>query len=154
MYCLHLQCRRISSASRLCSLLAYSSTLKMEVVHASKISECFYQTTRRHIPQDDVRTPKLTRTVAVEDTRTNNRVRRHTQKLKKEFLLNKTYKSSSYLTGNTLHLHYRAQPVNAVWGNSRCLLWEPYGTNRLRCVDRMHSFGMLKRVVNIVTTGL
>jgi hypothetical protein len=24
------------------------------------------------------------------------------------------YKSSSYLTGNTLHLRYRAQPVNAV----------------------------------------
>jgi hypothetical protein len=29
---------------------------------------------------------------------------------------------SSYLTGNTLRLRYRAQPVNAVWGNSRCLL--------------------------------
>jgi hypothetical protein len=27
-----------------------------------------------------------------------------------------------YLTGNTLRLHYKAQPVNAVWGNSRCLL--------------------------------
>jgi hypothetical protein len=23
---------------------------------------------------------------------------------------------------NTLRLHYKAQPVNAVWGNSRCLL--------------------------------
>jgi hypothetical protein len=29
---------------------------------------------------------------------------------------------SAYLTGNTLRLRYRAQPVNAVWGNSRCLL--------------------------------
>jgi hypothetical protein len=29
---------------------------------------------------------------------------------------------STYLTGDTLRLHYRAQPVNAVWGNSRCLL--------------------------------
>jgi hypothetical protein len=29
---------------------------------------------------------------------------------------------SPYLAGNTLRLHYRAQPVNAVWGNSRCLL--------------------------------
>jgi hypothetical protein len=29
---------------------------------------------------------------------------------------------SPYLTGNTLRIHYRAQPVNAVWGNSRCLL--------------------------------
>jgi hypothetical protein len=28
----------------------------------------------------------------------------------------------SYLTGNTSHLRYRAQPVNAVWGNSRCVL--------------------------------
>jgi hypothetical protein len=35
-----------------------------------------------------------------------------------------------YLTGNTLRLRYRAQPVNAVWGNSHCLLWEPYGTNK------------------------
>jgi hypothetical protein len=37
---------------------------------------------------------------------------------------------STYPTGNTSHLHYSAQPVNAVWGNSRCLLWEPYGTHR------------------------
>jgi hypothetical protein len=27
-----------------------------------------------------------------------------------------------YITGNTLRLYYRAQPVNIVWGNSRCLL--------------------------------
>jgi hypothetical protein len=26
------------------------------------------------------------------------------------------------LAGDTSHLLYRAQPVNAVWGNSRCLL--------------------------------
>jgi hypothetical protein len=30
------------------------------------------------------------------------------------------YKLSPYLTGNTLRLRYKAQPVNAVWGNSRC----------------------------------
>jgi hypothetical protein len=41
--------------------------------------------------------------------------------LKTEFLLNNIYKSSPYLTGNTLRLHYKAQPVNAAWGNSRCL---------------------------------
>jgi hypothetical protein len=35
-----------------------------------------------------------------------------------------------YLTGNTLSLRYRDQPVNAVQGNSRCLLWEPYGTHK------------------------
>jgi hypothetical protein len=38
--------------------------------------------------------------------------------LKPGFLLNNIYKSSSYLTGNTLRLHYKAQPVNAVWGIS------------------------------------
>jgi hypothetical protein len=46
------------------------------------------------------------------------------------FLLHNIYKLSSYLTRNTLRLHYKAQPVNVVWGNSRCLLWEPYGTHR------------------------
>jgi hypothetical protein len=40
-----------------------------------------------------------------------------------------TYKLSPYLTRNTSHL-YRAQPVNAVWRNSRCLQGEPYGTYR------------------------
>jgi hypothetical protein len=39
-------------------------------------------------------------------------------------------KCSPYLTGDISRLRYRAQPVNAVWGNSRCLLWEPYGTQR------------------------
>jgi hypothetical protein len=29
-----------------------------------------------------------------------------------------------YLTGNALRIRYKAQPVNAVYGNSRCLLWE------------------------------
>jgi hypothetical protein len=32
------------------------------------------------------------------------------------------YRYSPYHTGNTLRLRYRAQPVNAVWGNSSCLL--------------------------------
>jgi hypothetical protein len=40
---------------------------------------------------------------------------------------------SSYFTGNTLCLFYKAQPVNAVWGNIRCLLWEPYGTHKYTC---------------------
>jgi hypothetical protein len=35
-----------------------------------------------------------------------------------------------YLTGNILRLRYKPQPVNAVWGNIRCLLWGPYGTHR------------------------
>jgi hypothetical protein len=33
-----------------------------------------------------------------------------------------TYKLSSFLKENTSRHRYRAQPVNAVWGNSRCLL--------------------------------
>jgi hypothetical protein len=41
--------------------------------------------------------------------------------LKTEFLLNSIYESSSYLTGNTLRLRYKDQPVNAVWENNRCL---------------------------------
>jgi hypothetical protein len=41
---------------------------------------------------------------------------------------------SSYLTGNTLSLRYRAQQVNAIWGNSRCLFWERYETE-------VHSLG-------------
>jgi hypothetical protein len=51
--------------------------------------------------------------------------RSHFNPLKTEFLPNNIYKSSSYLTGDISRLHYQAQPVNAVWGNSRCLLWEP-----------------------------
>jgi hypothetical protein len=50
--------------------------------------------------------------------------------LKTEFLPNNIQEFSSYLTGNTLRLHYKAHPVNGVWGNSHCLLWEPYGTHK------------------------
>jgi hypothetical protein len=46
----------------------------------------------------------------------------HVNLLKICFPLNIIYKPSPYLTGSTPHLRYRAQPVNAVWGNSRCLL--------------------------------
>jgi hypothetical protein len=63
--------------------------------------------------------------------------------LKTEFLLNNIFKSSLYLTGNTLRLRYKAQLVNAVWGNSRCLLWEPYGTH-IHCVGRMHLSNIYK----------
>jgi hypothetical protein len=41
------------------------------------------------------------------------------------------YNSSFYLTGNTLRLCYRAQPFNAVWGNSRCLLYHTEPTDTL-----------------------
>jgi hypothetical protein len=40
-------------------------------------------------------------------------------------------KFSSYFTGNTSRRRYKAQPfIPAVWRNSRCLLWEPYGTHK------------------------
>jgi hypothetical protein len=52
-----------------------------------------------------------------------------------QFLLNNICNSSLYITGNALRLFYKAQPVNAVWGNSRCLLWEPYGTNSHKIIQ-------------------
>jgi hypothetical protein len=39
-------------------------------------------------------------------------------------------KTQSVPHRNTLRLRYKAKPVNAVWGNSRCLLWELYGTHK------------------------
>jgi hypothetical protein len=36
--------------------------------------------------------------------------------LNTEFVRNFIYEFSLYLTGNTLRLRYKAQPVNAVWG--------------------------------------
>jgi hypothetical protein len=38
--------------------------------------------------------------------------------LKTEFLLNNIYKSSPYLTGNTLRLYYKAHPVNVEMGTA------------------------------------
>jgi hypothetical protein len=38
----------------------------------------------------------------------------YVNELKPELHVNNIYKSSSYLTGNTLRLHYRDQPVNDV----------------------------------------
>jgi hypothetical protein len=58
-----------------------------------------------------------------------------------------TYKLSSYLTGNTLRLRYKAQPVNYVWGNSRCLLLRIVWNTEIHCVGRLHSFSVLKQVV-------
>jgi hypothetical protein len=42
--------------------------------------------------------------------------------LKTEFLLNNIYTNSVRTSQETSRLHYKAQPVNAVWGNNRCLL--------------------------------
>jgi hypothetical protein len=46
---------------------------------------------------------------------------------------------SLYLTGNTLLPSHRAQPVNAVWGNSRCRMWEPYGTRKYLHFTKLHA---------------
>jgi hypothetical protein len=43
---------------------------------------------------------------------------------------NKEFCNCNLNSSNTLRLRYRAQPVNAVWGSSRCLLREPCGTHR------------------------
>jgi hypothetical protein len=50
--------------------------------------------------------------------------------LKTEFRLHNIYKFSPYLTGNILRLRFKAQPVSAVKGNNRCLLWEQHGTHK------------------------
>jgi hypothetical protein len=54
----------------------------------------------------------------------------HGLSLKPQFLLYNIQKFSSYLTRNALRLCHKDQPVNAVWRNSRCLLWEPYETHK------------------------
>jgi hypothetical protein len=90
-----------------------------------------------HHPQSDPKwrynTPTLRRQNAKSDTLSVSLtviLVQGLKPLKTAFLLYNIYKFSSYLTGNTLRHRYKAQPVNAVWGNSRCLLWEPYGTHK------------------------
>jgi hypothetical protein len=73
--------------------------------------------------------------------------------LKPEIHLNNIYKFSPYLTGNTLHLRYKAQPVNAVSGNSRCLVWKSCGTYKYT-VWAEWSYFSFKHVVHIVTAVL
>jgi hypothetical protein len=59
--------------------------------------------------------------------------------------MNNIYRYSPYLTGNTLRLHYRAQPVNAVY----C---ENHTEHTVTLyMDRMHGSSVLKKVVHIVT---
>jgi hypothetical protein len=58
---------------------------------------------------------------------------------------------SPYLTGNTLHFHYRAQPANVVWGNSRYLLWKMY---TVHSAGRKQSYGLLNKSVHMATTEI
>jgi hypothetical protein len=53
---------------------------------------------------------------------------RNLNPLKTEFLLN-TIKDSA-CTSQETHYISATKLQNAVWGNSRCLLWKPYGTHR------------------------
>jgi hypothetical protein len=67
---------------------------------------------------DTVRTSQETHYVSV--TEPNRLLFRETVAVYCENHMEHRY--SPYLTGNTLRLRYRDQQVNAVWGNSRCLL--------------------------------
>jgi hypothetical protein len=55
---------------------------------------------------------------------------------------------SPYLTGDTSRLRYRAPPVNAVWGNSRCLLCEDYEEEREVGSSERHSGWGGNRIYN------
>jgi hypothetical protein len=67
--------------------------------------------------------------------------------LKTQFLLNDIYKSSSYLTGNTLRLRYEDHQINAV-------IVKDIRNTRIGCVGRLQSLSVLKGAVCRVTTGL
>jgi hypothetical protein len=54
--------------------------------------------------------------------RPNSRISAFVQLANRNWDIKTAKKLSPYLTGNTLRLSYRAQPVNAVWGNSWHLL--------------------------------
>jgi hypothetical protein len=52
-YCLHLRGRKVCWEAKLfAAYLAFSSTLRMEVVRSSETSVNFYQIRRRHIPEN------------------------------------------------------------------------------------------------------
>jgi len=58
------------------------------------------------------------------------------------------YRVGSYLTENTVHVHYKEQSFRVVYGNNRCVLGKLEGM--IRCTECL----MLKLLVRIVTTGL
>jgi hypothetical protein len=69
---------------------------------------------------------------------------------KPEFLLNYVYKSSLYHTENTLRFRYKDQSVKLF----RETVAVYYENQTKHSVDRMRSFGMIRQVVHIETTGL
>jgi hypothetical protein len=64
------------------------------------------------------------------------------RRLLTEFVLNKIYRFNLNLTGNTLSLRYKDQPVSAVQ------------ENHFHSVGRRHNFNILKQVVHVVTIRL
>jgi hypothetical protein len=59
---------------------------------------------------------------------------------------------SLYLTGNTLRLHYKAQPVNAV-KETVAVYCENHTTHAYaHSMGKIQSYIMLNKLVNIVTT--
>jgi hypothetical protein len=68
-----------------------------------------------------------------------------------EFLHNCIHKSSSYLTGNTFRLHYKAQYC---LGKQSLFIVRTIRNTQIHCVSRMQGFGVLKQVVHIVATEL
>jgi hypothetical protein len=70
--------------------------------------------------------------------------------LNNEFLL-KNINFSLHLTGNTLRLRYRDQPVNDAFGETVAVYCEKH----MEHINTPHgqSFGMLKLLVNTLTTG-
>jgi hypothetical protein len=59
---------------------------------------------------------------------------------------------SSYLTGNTLLLRYKDQPVNAVQGNNLCLFREAYEIRKCSLWGKnCRIILILKRMVHILT---
>jgi hypothetical protein len=49
---------------------------------------------------------------------------------------NYSWSLSPYRAANTLRFGYRNQSVNAAYGNSHCLFWDPYKTHKIHCVGR------------------
>jgi hypothetical protein len=73
----------------------------------------------------------------------------HTDTVWAQLLLNNTYKSSPYLTGNKLRRRYKPQQVNAVW-ETIAVYCENHTEHRNILCGRNAEFQyMLKRVVHI-----
>ena len=71
-----------------------------------------------------------------------------------EIRLNDIYKFRSYLTENTVDLHYKDQLANVVHGNNCRLLWELCENIQNTRFRQNLDLLMLKQMVIIVTTSV